>query len=181
MKKRFLLPLLTAACIFAALALSACGEKNLMEGVLEEPEDNPLEFWLVDDVASFDFEGYSRRPGMGITGYFGKGYEVETYVDENGKTVRKEPEEYVLYGVTAYPDYVDGGSYVTQIEITDPKISVYGVSCTSTREEFESTFKALGFEINEEGRAIRGKTRVYFRENLLNIYVEIENRTGFAF
>ena len=42
--------------------------------------------------------------------FYGKGY--SSVKDEDGNDVK--PEHYVTYLITAYPDYADGGEYVTR-------------------------------------------------------------------
>ena len=46
----------------------------------------------------------------------------------------KEPEIHVTYRLTGYPDVLDDLT-VTHIEITDPAITVYGLTINSTEQE----------------------------------------------
>lgn len=181
MKKRLICSLLSVLGVFAVLSCSACRGKDFMDGVLAEPEDNPLEFWLVDNVASVDLTGYDRFDGMGCWVFYGKDYKAERSTDDNGYSIRKEPEEYIRYKVTAYPDYAMGGSYVTGIEITDPKITVYGLSCTSTTDELKAALTPLGFEMEEDWAAVWGKMRVTLNKGSLTFSVRVANRSGLIF
>ena len=181
MKKRLICSLLSVLGVFAVLSCSACRGKDFMDGVLAEPEDNPLEFWLVDDVASVDLTGYDKFNGWGCWGFYGKDYKVESLTDDNGDSIRKDPEEYICYTVSAYPDYAMGGSYVTGIKITDPKITVYGLSCMSTTEDLKAAFTPLGFEMEEECVAVWGKMRVTLRNGSLTFSVRVDNRNGYMF
>ncbi len=103
-----------------------------------KPQDTQLEFWITEDVASVDFSAYSINPGwMGATEYYGKGY-----VD--GDT------EYVSYLVSAYPDYADGGSFVTRITVTDPEIEILGgLTASSSMDDWYVALRTLGFEMCE--------------------------------
>ena len=53
----------------------------------------------------------------------------------------------MLYAVHPYPRDSDGKKIVS-IKITDPKISVYGITLNSSEADFEKTFKKLGCEIS---------------------------------
>ena len=60
------------------------------------------------------------------------------------------PKEYVIYTVTSWPDYSDDSQYVTEIKITDPAISVYGLTINSSFTEFDNTFHKQGYRIDIE-------------------------------
>lgn len=72
--------------------------------------------------------------------YLAKGYEPSSF-DKNGNA-NGLPEEYVLYAVYPYPRDSDSKKIVS-IKITDPKISVYGITLNSSEADFEKTFKKL--------------------------------------
>ena len=173
-----LLPIIT---IISFLLLVSCASNK----ILSKPEDCTLEFWITDDVTEFDFSDYYFIPGMfGGSMYYGKGY-APTLTDE-GYDIR--PEYYVIYTLTAYPDYSSKGDFVTDIEITDPAISIYGITCNSSREEFDKVFLDLGCEIEDNGvihRATYGKTRISFCDyesgRKITISVEVSNRQGIVF
>ena len=119
---------------------------------LSEP-DHDLEFWIAEDVNDFDFSSYQPKYGiMGGWEYYGTGY-VPT-LDENGQQI--DPEHCVVYTVTNYPDYSTNSRHVTRIEITDPAVTVYGLSLSSTAEEIRSTMTAEGFTVTGSGTALRG-------------------------
>lgn len=106
------------------------------------PEDTTLEFWVTQDVASTDFSKYQEIYGwMGARQFYGSNYKTTT--DTDGNNIM--PKHYVTYLITAYPDYADGGQYITEINITDPAVSVYGLTTDSSFEEFEKVFQKMGF------------------------------------
>lgn len=177
MKKIFV-----SALVFfwAVLFLPSCASRK----VLAKPEETSLEFWIAEDVSAFDFSGYC--PIFGVFGgsqYFGKGY-ASSYVSVGYPADEPLPERYVIYLVTAYPDYADGGRFVTGIEITDPSVSVYGVTCLSSFEEFDEAFRELKCEIEDCGtfhRAVFGRSRVDLSPGKLSVAVTVTNRSGIMF
>ncbi len=83
----------------------------------EMPEDTNLEFWITQDVSETDFSVYYEIVGwFGARQYYGSGYLPAT--DEDGNEV--DPDYYVKYMITAWPDYADGGEYITAIDFNDP-------------------------------------------------------------
>lgn len=110
------------------------------------PEDTTLEFWITDNVEGFNFTNHDEISGwIGAREYLGSSYQKT--VDSDGTD--SKPNYYVSYLVTAYPDYADGGKFVTRIEITDPEIKVYGLTVNSTMEDFNSVFENLGFTLSD--------------------------------
>ena len=118
---------------------------------------------------------------FGARQYYGKGYAPT--VDEEGNTV--PPEHYVTYLITAYPDYADGGQYVTQIEVTDPEVRVKGLTVNSTFEEFKDIFLALGFKVtNGETAYVAEKDNITYRlteDKMILITATVTNRDGIVF
>ena len=115
---------------------------------IEIPEqDTNLEFWIAENVDNVDFSEYQEKYGMfGGTQYYGKDY--EPIVDEYGQ--QTDPEYYVLYTVTSYPDYSDSTQHITHIQITDPSIYVSGMTVNTPFEEFERIVQEHGFEIEPQ-------------------------------
>ena len=73
--------------------------------------------------------------------YFGTGY-------SNPYTDGRYPERYVAYSVAAWPDYADGGQYITRIDITDPAVTLYGLTAGSSFEEFDAVFRGMGYALH---------------------------------
>lgn len=145
------------------------------------PEDTALEFWICDDGSLVDWSGYEEITGwMGAQEFLGKDYHM------NGRGER--PHLRMSYILTAWPDYADGGRYVTAIEITDPAVSVYGLTVGSSPEEFEQVMMSMGYEVEalDDGfqRAVRdGFTFSIYRGGTpeLRISAEVTNREGIVF
>lgn len=170
--KRFLLFFLTLTLLLPTL--SGCGDR------LNEP-DHDLEFWITENVDDFDFSGHQPKYGiMGGYEYYGTGY-VPT-IGEDGQQV--DPEHCVIYTITNYPDYSSNSLCVTRIEITDPAVTVYGLSLSSTADEIKSVMTAEGFTITGNDTAIRaekGNIRFTFSRHSIMISAEVTNRLGIIY
>lgn len=203
--KRLIMSLIL--CLVALLAIfCGCGEKVLDrppemtdkvddEKVLDRPPEIPdnvdevktLEFWVGEKVEGSALEGHTLIVGMfGGYEYFGSGYcDKDRFIPWEDEY----PEYYVTYTLTAYPDYSSGDSdTVTGIEITDPKVWVYGINCNCSVEEFAEAFSSIGCEVETGetgGTATYGKTTVSLTAvegaRALRISVEVTNKTGMDF
>lgn len=140
----------TVAGIIALLTICLCLLAGCANKLPEKPTDTNLDFWIGEDVSNADFSEYHEVLGwFGAREFYGKGYKpIER--DDNGEVFEPpypDPPYYVKYLVSAYPDYSDGGQYVTQIKITDPKVDVYGINCESTLDEFNRAMRTHGYEV----------------------------------
>lgn len=149
MKKKGLIITLSAAALLLALIglYKVCDALNETGNMpCSMPDNTPLEFWITENVKGIDFSSHDE-----ITGWFGAreylGSDYKKIINSNGTC--SKPKYYVSYLVTAYPDYADGGAYITQIEITDPEVDVYGLNVNSTIEEFNSVFEGFGFMLSD--------------------------------
>ena len=121
----------------------------------EMPKNTSLEFWITEDVKDRDWTGHDEIYGwMGAREFLGSGYKK----NEDPTGSNQHPEHYVSYVITAWPDYADGGEFVTDITVTDPVVKVYGLTVASTYEEFDAVFEPLGYELSWSDGAI--ETRV---------------------
>lgn len=146
----------------------------------KEPQHN-LEFWIAENVDKVDFSGFQQKYGlMGGYEYYGTGYEPT--VGEEGQQV--DPEHCVIYTVTNYPDYSSRSLHITHIKITDPNISIYGLSLASSKEEIKNVMTEEGYTVTESGKAIcadKDKIRFVFSEYDITINAEVTNHTGIIF
>ena len=127
----------------------------------EMPKNTSLEFWITEDVKDYNWTEHDEIYGwMGAREFLGSGYKKTQ--DEDGSD--QHPEHYVSYVITAWPDYADGGQFVTDITVTDPAVKVYGLTIASTFEEFDAVFEPLGYELSWGEGAI--KTRVATRDGI---------------
>lgn len=161
--------------------------------VSEMPKNTSLEFWITEDVKDYDWTGHDEIYGwMGAREFLGSGYKK----NEDPTGSNQHPEHYVSYVITAWPDYADGGEFVTDITVTDPVVKVYGLTVASTYEEFDAVFEPLGYELSWSEGAI--KTRVATKDGItfrltravednpdvvpqIRISAEVTNREGIVY
>lgn len=176
-KKTFLL--VTILVLTLGLCVGCTGK------IPEKPDDTTLEFWIAEDVSSVDFSTHIARTGVfGAHEYFGYGYSPTVENDE-----QILPQYYVIYTVGGYPDTSDSWNYITRIQITDPEVTVYGITCNSSLDEFDEVMKGLGYKIHEDSdtmhTATLGKVRFgfvsYNGEGELSISVKVTNRKGIVY
>ncbi len=133
-------PLLSLATEKTVLTRSDEWERPAVSLFAPKPADTALEFWITQDMKNVDLSSHEEIEGwIGAREYYGKGYGSDS-------------EYHVKYLITAYPDYADGGAYVTEITVTDPAVSVYGLTVTSSAEEFKEVFGGMDFALTEEQR-----------------------------
>ena len=119
---------------------------------LAKPEGCDLDFWICENVADVDFSKYTEIVGMvGGKEYVSDKYEVGVK-QEDAVDVQILPDECVVYTLSAWPDYADyeeTGYHVTKIVVTDPEISLYGITTESSRVEFRKAMTDAGFTIED--------------------------------
>lgn len=166
-----------AAVIWAAAAFAQSQQSYFPP----KPEDTILEFWICDNGALVDWKGHDEIGGwMGAQEFLGKGY----HLNEQGE----RPHVRVSYILTAWPDYADGGRYITTIEITDPAVSVYGLTIESEPAEFERVMTAMGYKVESLADGLQKAVRDDFTFSLyhgntpeLSISAEVSNRDGIVY
>ena len=127
----------------------------------EMPKNTSLEIWITEDVKDQDWTGHDEIYGwMGAREFLGSGYKK----NEDPTGANQHPDHYVSYVITAWPDYADGGEFVTDITVTDPDVTVYGLTIESTYEEFDAVFESLGYELSWSDGAI--ETRVAIKNGI---------------
>ena len=127
----------------------------------EMPKNTSLEFWITEDVKDRDWTGHDEIYGwMGAREFLGSGYKK----NEDPTGANQHPDHYVSYVITAWPDYADGGEFVTDITVTDPDVTVYGLTIESTYEEFDAVFEPLVYELSWSDGAI--ETRVAIKNGI---------------
>ena len=179
--KKFLISTLLCLCM---VSLTSC-TSNADNKIIEKPNDTTLEFWVAQDVSNVDFSEHCQIVGMeGGSQYYGKDYGSISVDDEQVY----DHFQCVIYTITAYPDYSDGGEFITQIDITDPQVSVYGITCNSSFDDFDKTFQDLGCTIQDKGWGHVASYGVFTISLLSNseaakisVRVEVTNREGIDF
>lgn len=185
--KRFVSILLA---LLLCLALVGCGSSapsghEAESNVPPRPKDSSFEFWIADSVELADFDGHDQIGGwFGAWEFLGTGYHAVT--DEDGMNASR-PDIYVTYVITAYPDYSSGALAVTKIAITDPAVTVYGLTVESPLEEWDAVFREMGYEIrdpfNTETLHLAEKDGFTFAygDGMIRISAEVTNEQGIMF
>ena len=97
---------------------------------------------------------------------------------------------YVHYLVTAYPDYADGGSVVTQIICTDPSVTFFGGYTVENCDALFLYLSGEGFEIINSGdspssltSATKDKISITYDSisKKITFTYEVSNREGIVF
>ena len=139
MKKTVVLLLLL--CIFA-LMFSSCS----VYPELPMPKDTNLEYWLLYNPYN---KNWTELPnGYWMEDFYGKSYLAQGYepiIDEDGNL--SAPEHCVIYSTGNYPLSDKGVKRIMSIRITDPQVSVFGLTINSTREEIDEVMTKNGFEV----------------------------------
>ena len=163
-KSLILLPLL-------ALSLTSCGK------YLDKPEDTNLEYWITEKVTIQQAleKGCTHIPGMfGGDMFLGSAYAMIEDEDHH----KELPEIHVKYVLTGYPDTTNEYA-VTNIEITDPEVYVYGLTMNSSKEEIDIWMKELKFKANTDefgrGRYNKNNCTFIFDEKYINISASVTN------
>ena len=196
MKKLFSLLLALLIC----LGLAACGNAapagqdkdtaappqahDVAPGAPARPEDGTLEFWITENVDGVDWSGHDEVSGwFGAWEYLGKGY--HTVKDEAGE-MDVRPDIYVTYVITRYPDYSSDTSAVTEIRITDPTVTLYGLSVNSSLEEWDTVMREMGYEITSSSNGVahwaeKDGFHFAYGGGMIRIRAEVTNEQGIVF
>lgn len=102
--------------------------------------DTNLEFWIDQDVSGVEFDWKHSVPYEEKT-YLGSKYSI---VVENNERVL--PEHYVYYQLS---NNSSTSVYVNKIYITDPTVTVYGLTIESERSKIIETIEQEGFVIRD--------------------------------
>ena len=123
--------LLLAICMMlGSCATSEGGDNTYANFKPEKPDDTELEFWVGDDVSSYDFSDYEMiENDIGFDIYYGKGYSS------------KDADNYVKYVISS--------GKVVSIVITDPDVDVWGISTETSKYDFVDYFEFNGYRVEE--------------------------------
>ena len=181
---------LISCMMLCSFSIAGCSSEKKQELM---PSDTDLEFWITQNTENTDWSGHDEIFGrMGAREFLGSGYKKSS--DKNGDDI--SPAHCVSYLVTAWPDYADGGQYITQIVVTDPEVRVRGLTVNSTSDQFDAVFKPLGYSLSWLDSAVKirvaEKDGVTYRLTLagqesidvapkLTITAEVTNREGIVY
>ena len=186
MKKRISALLVLVLC-FGLLGCGSAASPPAHEGVPGAPpwpEGCPLEFWITENVEGVDWSGHDKLAVVGADAYLGADYRAIT--DENGYNPYA-PDVSVTYFVTPYPDYSSGGQFVTKIWITDPSVTVYGLTVDSSPEEWDAVMREMGYTVNRlensstSHQADKDGFSFFYGDGIIFISAEVANEQGIVF
>ncbi|MFA7422632.1 MAG: hypothetical protein WCZ00_02735 [Acholeplasmataceae bacterium] len=138
----------------------------------EVTEDIKSEFTILDGFGVYMLVDPSINPDE---------YDVLGFMEDNQTT---------YYHVTAYPDHIDGGEFITRIDTSDPNIYIYDLSVGDiySKQELNDYMETIDFYPHEENESIyinEGvKIRVYKTIDTitqLTVEVEVTNKEGIIF
>ena len=161
--------------IIVPFLLTSCNK----EFRLKRPDDTNLSFWITQEITDEDIyeKGCTLIPGwFGASEYLDGKYTLNE--NEEGDRL---PDTYVTYLVSGYPDVLSKSSAVVKINITDPEITVYGLTINSSKEEIENRMKSVSGASGKERTYSIGKASFYFSEECINISVPVTNKQHVLF
>lgn len=120
---------------------------------MPKPSDWNWDFWIGDSVINSNLSGYQFVKGSSVTFY--------------GNCASDNTKEYIRYRYTTCTYEENLFKYITEIVITDPNVTVCGLSYTSDIEEWKMIFSKMEYTIstnitNEDNWVIAG-TYGYFK------------------
>ena len=147
---------------------------------LKKPADTNLDFWITERAERQEFEekGCTLLPG-----WFGaEEYLDHRYAAEASGDMTVAPAVHVTYLLSGYPDTKDEWA-VIRIHITDPEITVYGLTMNSTNTEIEGRMADMTdkFHYSEVNDVLHisfnvGKCVFDFSSSAINIGVPTTNK-----
>ena len=142
--------LLICLCSCNTRYVPVCGESILGPyfDILELPTkkaggETTLEFWIGEKIVERDYKNHEKLN----SGFLGEGYKL------NPDNPNELPEFYVRYVVGLYPSGILRANGVRKIEITDPNVMVYGLTTTSSLNDFKEVFEGLGAYVRVDAKA----------------------------
>ena len=123
--------------VLSMLLLCSCSKPSFKPDekvFFSRPKDTNLEFWITEKFDDLDLSTCEREHlYYENVVYYGTGY-------------KSGDEEVVIYYFNPYPTpKATEPLYITRIDITDPNVTVYGLTINSPQEEFVEKMQENGF------------------------------------
>ena len=156
------------------LLCTACTPKWTKDAELINT-DSTFELKFLENVKDKDLSHFEYIGGFGVSSYYNSRYNGRKFTDEI----------YVEYQVTAYPDFADGGDYVTGIYCSDPKVTFFGGYTITSGDELVQALQDADYKIeinNIKIDAKKNRIHIRYKQNVY-VYIEFEvsNRKGIDF
>ena len=130
--------LLFVLCLIPVFLFCGCTDKHAEKIAAQINENTTLELGFLQDVSGTDLSSLVLEASWrGAVGYYNSGYEEGDM-------------HYVFYLVTSYPDYANGGSFVSRITCTDPTVTFFGGYTVNDSKELIEYLSGEGFKIRGE-------------------------------
>lgn len=152
------------------------------EDVEKINKNSTFELKFLEDVENKDLSGFDYHPGFGVTGYSNPKYSGSTTFSHD---------IIVQYDVTAYPDYADGGHFVTSIYCSDPEVTFFDGYTVASGKELVQALTEAGYQTKLFGTsasglpiydAIKGNIKIcYIQNDSFYIRYDVSNRDGIMF
>ena len=128
--------ILTHLCLI--FGLTSCTTSNV--DITVRPKDYKLDYWLTEivDVTKIDKSLFYKSKYEGSETYLDSRY---NFINDQGQ--KELPEKYVTYNVNL------GKSMIQTIIITDPSITIYGLSMKSSETSIKRKLLRMGFSYQE--------------------------------
>ena len=115
---------------------------------LKDGTNFPISFLM--NAAGYDFSSFGYLPGFGVSAYYPTSYGFPSDGEASDPSAYADTHPFLFFEVTSFPDYADGGEYVTYIKCTDATLTFMGHTIDGYSEDFVSALSALGFEIEAD-------------------------------
>ena len=145
---------------------------------LSKPENTNLAFWILESPTKEALREHTYIPGwFGAEEYLDSRYVVE------GDAV---PEVHVTYLLTNYPDYSSASEAITGIDITDPEITVYGMTFNSHPDQIYHTVIGKGFKASKRDQngstySFKNITFTFTYGVSIHLQAEVTNKNHIVF
>lgn len=175
----------TICLIFVLVMLLGCQDNT--NKVIDDLNDHSnFEYELLTVVTDEISENHAKEYGFGSYRLVDS---TITEIDNTDLNDYLRSHETTFYTVSAYPDYSDGGEYITRIETTDTSIDILGfyIGEAITIDEVTKQMEALGYtqDINNSTIYSNGPVgiQLYIDDVIyrMDVFIEISNADNIVF
>lgn len=166
---------------------------------MPKPADTDLKYWITQTITREDIHKECVQHTTCDNGAYRSFYIDPRYEPDMTPSGYNYPlDKYILYTVCNYSDLADETTAITGIEIKDPSIRVYGLTCSASKEEIDAVLVPLGYESFDN--SITAKDNIdhtmvdvvwhwyiytyeniqieFFNDDFIEISAEVSNKTG---
>ena len=172
--------------IILSFVLFGCTTQRTESIIKDISQNSNFKYQMLTEVTEEITSEFSVMEGFGMRILVDSS--LDPSIDDISEYMDNNPTTY--YHVTAYPDYMNGGSYITRIETSDPEIFLYDLSVGDeyNRDEINEYMKSLGFKPDDTIASAYVNQRVKINIYLVNdvitkliVQVIVTNKTRMIF